>query len=94
MLRRKSEEEGEGQWGDEGNRGSMREEVGVLTSDALKYGREAVELRIECTNRMRREILKLRGKMGWPDEDPKNGLAETWKLEGKKREGLGEDAVV
>lgn len=86
MLRRKDEEA-------MGDRGSSLE-LGVLT-EQLKYGREAVELRIECAKRMREEILSLRRKMGLPDEDPKTGLAETWLEEGKKREGLmGDGSLV
>lgn len=65
-------------------------EVGVLT-DELKYGQEAVELRKECTMRMRNEVLKLRRERGWPDEDPKWGFAETVQEEGGKREGQMED---
>lgn len=46
--------------------------------DALKHGREAQELRAEVARRMRDEILKLRRSLGYPDEDPSHGLAETW----------------
>lgn len=60
--------------------------VGVL-SEGLKYGREAVELRIECTRRVREEVLKVRRARGLPDEDPKAGLVETWALEGPNKEG-------
>ena len=62
------------------------EQMGVL-SEELKYGKEAVELRIECTRKIRGEVLKLRRKRGLPDEDPKEGLVETWRREGEKREG-------
>ncbi|KKY23287.1 putative tafazzin [Diplodia seriata] len=65
-------------------------EVGVL-SDALKYGREAVELRKECTMRMREEVLKVRRSTGLPDEDPKAGMVETWAMEGGKIEGKMDD---
>ena len=51
--------------------------LGIL-SERLKYGKEAVELRIECTKMVRREVLKLRRRRGLPDEDPKEGLVETW----------------
>ena len=47
-------------------------------SDELRYGREAVELRIECARRMREEVAKLRRRLDYPDEDPALGLAETW----------------
>ena len=55
--------------------------IGVLT-DTLKYGREARDLRIECTNRVRQHILKLRHERGFPMEDPKNSRVETWRKEG------------
>ena len=53
------------------------EGLGIL-SEHLKYGKEAVKLRIECTKLVRREVLKLRRRRGLPDEDPKEGLVETW----------------
>ncbi|KAL9008894.1 MAG: hypothetical protein Q9173_006028 [Seirophora scorigena] len=65
--------------------------MGVL-SDGLKYGKEAVELREECTRQVRGAVLAVRRKRGLPDEDPKAGLVETWRLEGGgKREGRMED---
>ncbi|KAI9844793.1 MAG: hypothetical protein M1830_007581, partial [Pleopsidium flavum] len=63
-----------------------RREVGVL-SERLKYGEEAVELRRECTRRVRGEVLRVRRGRGLADEDPKEGLVETWRAEGGKREG-------
>jgi monolysocardiolipin acyltransferase len=60
--------------------------VGELTK-GLMYGDDAVELRIECTRRVRQQVLKVRRSLGLPDEDPKDGLAETWRLEGTKLEG-------
>ncbi|KAI1847821.1 hypothetical protein JX265_009249 [Neoarthrinium moseri] len=54
--------------------------MGELT-DELKYGREAVELRIEVAKRVRDEIEKLRISLGYPEDDPKLGLAETWAKE-------------
>jgi len=65
-------------------------DVGVL-SDELKYGKEAVALREECTRQIRGEILKLRRVRGLPDEDLKEGLVETWRQEGGKREGRMQD---
>lgn len=53
----------------------------------MMYGEEAVELRKECTRRVREEVLKVRRSTGLPDEDPKYGLVETWAHEGGKREG-------
>jgi monolysocardiolipin acyltransferase len=55
--------------------------LGVL-SEFLKYGKEAVDLRMECTREVRKQVLNLRRKAGLPDEDPKEGLVETWIEEG------------
>ncbi|MCJ1475264.1 hypothetical protein MMC13_003926 [Lambiella insularis] len=66
------------------------QELGVL-SEYLKYGKEAVQLRIECTKRVRDEVLKVRRLRGLPDEDPKEGLVETWREEGEKTEGRMKD---
>jgi monolysocardiolipin acyltransferase len=60
-------------------------ELGELT-DGLKYGSEAVALRREVTNRIRQEVLKVRRGLGYPDEDPKSGLVETWMEEGAPKE--------
>lgn len=65
-------------------------EVGVL-SEWLKYGAEAVKLREECTMQVRGAVLKVRRERGLPDEDPKEGLVETWRAEGGKREGEMDD---
>ena len=66
-------------------------EIGIL-SDKLKYGDEAVELRKECTMRMRKQILKLRQDRGWSDEDPKAGLVETKQAEDSpERDGQMKD---
>ncbi|KAE8454265.1 hypothetical protein EG329_005190 [Mollisiaceae sp. DMI_Dod_QoI] len=65
-------------------------EMGELT-EGLKYRNEAVELRKEVTKRIRNEVLKLRRSLGYPDEDPKAGLVETWIEEGPKRTGKMED---
>jgi monolysocardiolipin acyltransferase len=67
-----------------------RLEIGILTEN-LMYSKEAAELRIECTKRVREEVLKVRRSTGLPDEDPKAGLVETWKAEGEKREGRMKD---
>jgi len=64
--------------------------MGELT-EGLKYSSEAVALRKEVTNRIRMEVLKVRKSMGYPDEDPKEGLVETWIEEGGKREGKMDD---
>lgn len=60
-------------------------EVGEL-SEALKYGKEAVALRMEVTDRVRNEVLKVRKSLGYPDEDPKQGMVETWIEEGPAKE--------
>lgn len=64
--------------------------MGELT-DGLKYGTEAVALRKEVTLRIRQEVLKVRRSLGYPDEDPKNGLVETWIEEGGKKAGEMKD---
>ncbi|KAB8230977.1 uncharacterized protein BDW43DRAFT_302073 [Aspergillus alliaceus] len=64
--------------------------VGVL-SDELLYGKEAVELRKEVTKKVRDLVLDVRRSRGLPDEDPKEGLVETWLQEGPKREGKMQD---
>ena len=72
-------------------KGNAIEEIGVLESEELRTGREAEALRIECARRVRGELLKVRRARGLPDEDPKDGLVETWRAEGGKREGKMED---
>jgi monolysocardiolipin acyltransferase len=64
--------------------------LGVLNED-LMYGQEAVELRKECTSKVRDLVLAVRRSRGLPDEDPKASLADTWAQEGPKREGKMED---
>ena len=53
------------------------ESLGIL-SDTLLHGAEAIDLRKECTLRIRREVLKLRRDRGYPDEDEAAALPETW----------------
>lgn len=60
-------------------------EMGELT-EGLKYGKEAVALRREVTDRIRQEVVKVRKSLGYPDEDPKQGRAETWIEEGAQKE--------
>lgn len=67
--------------------------VGVL-NDALKYSDEAVRIRIECTDRIRKAVLEVRRQRGYSDEDPKNNLASTWLREGPSREGQQDDGTV
>ena len=73
-------------WGEEWNE-SM---IGIVP-DSLQHNAEAIEIRKECTKRMREEVLEVRRSRGWPDEDPKSSFAETWRKEGPKREGQMED---
>ena len=74
--------------------GAVSEEVGILRDEELKYGAEAVELRKECTMRVREQVLRLRRQSGWVDEDPKASLAETWREEGGKSEGRMSDGRI
>lgn len=62
-----------------------------LLGEYTMYGDEAVALRIECTKRVREEVLKVRRTRGLPDEDPKAGIVDTWAKEGPKREGKMND---
>lgn len=66
--------------------------MGELTEE-LKYGQEAVDLRIEVTKRVRNEVVKLRRSLGYPDEDPKASLVDTWVEEGQtgRKSGRMED---
>ncbi|KAI9712510.1 MAG: hypothetical protein M1828_001690 [Chrysothrix sp. TS-e1954] len=58
----------------------------------LRHGENAVELREECTLRVREQVLQLRRQRGWSDEDPKARLVDTWRREGLgKREGIMAD---
>jgi monolysocardiolipin acyltransferase len=65
----------------------------LLFSEKLRSSPEATELRIECTKRIREEVLKVRRSRGLPDEDPKCGYIETWAKEGPKREGKMKDGT-
>lgn len=68
------------------------DELGVITDDDLKFGREAEQLRIDVTLAVRNEVLKVRRACGLPDEDPKRGLAETFREEGPgPKDGLQKD---
>lgn len=71
-------------------RGGEEREMGVLDEE-LRFGKEAVDLRIECTRRVRQEVLKIRRMSGLADEDPKEGLVETWREEGPKEKGRMKD---
>lgn len=45
----------------------------------------ATALRIEVASRVRDEVLKLRRQLGYPEEDPAHGLAETWARDPKAK---------
>ena len=89
------EREGHLLWQDDALAGDR---LGELSDDFLKYSPEAEQLRIEVTLAVRNEVLKVRRSRGLPDEDPKRGLAETWRKEGRKyryEEGeMDDDSVV
>jgi monolysocardiolipin acyltransferase len=57
--------------------------LGVLP-ESLANDPDAIELRKECTRRVREEVLKVRRSRGHPDEDPKCGMVETWVKEGTR----------
>jgi len=46
-----------------------REGLRVEDSERLREGAEAVELRVETTRRVRDEIVKLRRRFGYPEEE-------------------------
>lgn len=62
-------------------------DIGVLRSEALRTGSEAVKLRMEVARAVREEVLKLRRERGWTDEDPKASAVETYAREGGKKRG-------
>jgi monolysocardiolipin acyltransferase len=73
------------------------ERLGEVKDAELKYGAEAKQLRIDVTLAIRNEVLKVRRSRGLQDEDPKRGLAETFRREGGEkmpREGEMEDGSV
>lgn len=73
---------------------ALTEELGEVHDDLLRYSPEAQQLRVEVTEAVREEVLKMRRRSGLPDEDPKGGLAETWREEGRGGEGLMKDRSV
>lgn len=66
--------------------------LGVVPDSLIQHP-EAIALRKECTRRVREEVLKVRRSRGYPDEDPKRGLVETWLKEGPQREGRMKDGT-
>ncbi|KAF1344805.1 hypothetical protein BDV97DRAFT_362566 [Delphinella strobiligena] len=72
-----------------------QDELGVIKDEELMTGSEAVKLRMECTMRVREEVLKVRRGRGLPDEDPKCGLVDTWAMEGDAEQGkMGDGSFV
>lgn len=67
--------------------------TGVLP-DTLKHADEAVQLRQECTLRVRQAVLEVRRSRGLADEDPKAGLMETYRIEGDNQEGKKDDGSI
>lgn len=68
-------------------------DFGIL-HEALKYSDEAVKIRIECTDRIRKAVLDVRRQRGYSDEDPKSNLASTWLREGPGGEGRQDDGSI
>lgn len=62
-----------------------------IVPESLVVHPEAVELRKECTRRVREAVLEVRRSRGYKDEDPKSGLVETYMKEGPRREGQMDD---
>lgn len=54
-----------------GDSGSMPE--------GLKSGQEVVRLRTEVTARVREEVVKLRRRLGWPEEEPSAKFIGTYR---------------
>lgn len=67
------------------------ESLGELSDDELQYGPEAQQLRIDVTLAVRNEVLKVRRSCGLPDEDPKRGISDTYRREGRTFSKLPED---
>lgn len=63
-------------------------------NEELMTGKEATALRIELAKTLRGEIEKLRRARGYPDEDPKTGVWETWQHEGPPGSGKKLDGSV
>ncbi len=63
----------------------LQRAAGCEVSLNLLYGPEAQQLRIEAAERMRREVLQLRRRFGYPDEDPQLARAGTWADEPNKK---------
>lgn len=74
--------------------GAEEDALGEVSDEYLRTSPEAQQLRIDVTMAVRNEVLKLRRSAGLSDEDPKAGLAETWREEGSKAEGEMKDRSI
>lgn len=69
--------------------------VRVEDSEVLRTGKEAVELRIETARRVREEVLALRRRLGYPEEEPGADDPATYRLPGMDvKEGRLEDGTL
>ena len=67
----------------------------VEDCEVLRSGKEAVELRIETTRRVREEVVKLRRRLGYPDEEPGADDPATYRLPGMDaKEGMLADGTM
>jgi monolysocardiolipin acyltransferase len=62
-----------------------------IVPESLANHPDAIEIRIECARRVREQVLKLRRERGYPDEDPKACLAESWERHELQQEGKVDD---
>lgn len=63
-------------------------------NEELMHGDEAQGLRIEVAKILRDEVEKLRMRRGYPEEDPKATLRDTWIEEGSLGPGRKKDDSV
>jgi monolysocardiolipin acyltransferase len=75
--------------------GVVDDVVGGELVEELRTGMEAESLRMEVALKVRELVAALRRKRGYPDEDPKTGYFETYRIEGPKKTGrMDDDSVV
>ena len=61
--------------------------------EGLRTGQEVVRLRTEVTARVREEVVKLRRRLGWPEEEPHAKSVENYRGPDMRKEGItAEDA--
>ncbi|ROT38850.1 tafazzin [Sodiomyces alkalinus F11] len=65
--------------------GQARPLVDHSYPEQLKYGSEAIQLRIEVAETVRSAVAGLRGASGYPPDDPTFALARTWQREPPQR---------